>query len=74
MKSTMQYIVDNKGIKISVIVPFDTWEKINSDYHKLEKKLEVFLAIRDGMDEIKTAKAQGKKLQTLSDFLHESNS
>lgn len=70
----MQYIVDNKGIKTSVIIPFDKWEKINSDYHKLQKKLEVFLAIQDGLSEIKSAKKQGKKLQTLSDFLNESNS
>ena len=73
MKNTTQYIVDNRGIKTSVIVPFDKWEKINSDYAKLQKKLDVFLAIRDGLSEIKSAKKHGKKLQTLSDFLNESN-
>ncbi len=73
MKNTTQYIVDNRGIKTSVIVPFDKWEKINNDYAKLQKKLEVFLAIRDGLSEIKTAAKHGKKLQTLSDFVNESN-
>lgn len=73
MKNTTQYIVDNRGIKTSVIVPFDKWKKINSDYAKLQKKLDVFLAIRDGLSEIKSAKKQGKKLQTLSDFVNESN-
>ncbi len=70
----MQYIVDNKGVKTSVIVPFDKWEKINEDYHKLENKLKVFIAIQEGLGEIKASKKQGLKLQTLSDFLNESNS
>lgn len=74
MRNTMQYVVDNQGVKTSVIVPFDKWEKINSDYKKLQNKLEVFLAVQDGLVELKTAKREDKKLQMLSDFLNESNS
>jgi hypothetical protein len=74
MKNNMQYIVDNRGIKTSVIVPFDKWEKINTDYHKLQNKLKVFIAIQEGLGEIKASKKQGTKLQTLSDFLSESHS
>ena len=73
MKNTKQYIVDNRGIKTSVIVPYDEWEKINTDYHKLKNKLEIFLAIQDGMGELKSEQRHSKKLQTLSDFLNESN-
>ena len=73
MKDAKQFIVDNHGVKTSIIVPYDEWEKITSDYHKLQNKLEIFLAIQDGMGELKTAKKQNKKLQTLSDFLNESN-
>jgi hypothetical protein len=40
----MQFIVDNRGVKTSVIVPFDKWQKINVDYQKLQNKLKVFLA------------------------------
>ncbi len=72
MRNTMQYIVDNKGNKTSVIVPFDKWEKINEDYHKLQNKLKVFVSIQEGLSEIKASKRQGDKLQTLSDFLNES--
>jgi len=71
--NTVRYIVDNRGVKTSVIVPYEEWEKINTDYKKLQKKLLIFSAIQDGMDELKIAKKQGKKLQTLSDFLNESN-
>jgi uncharacterized protein YpuA (DUF1002 family) len=74
MRDAMQYIVNESGVKTSVIVPFDKWEKLNIDYHKLQNKLKVFLSIQEGFGEIKAAKKGGKKLQTLSDFLHESNS
>ena len=70
----MQYIVNDRGIKTSVIVPFDKWEKILSDKLKLQNKLKIFLSIQEGLGEIKTAKKQGNKLQTLTDFLNESNS
>jgi len=69
----MQYIIDDKGVKTSVIVPFAKWEKINEDYLKLQNKLKVFVAIREGVGEIKAAKKQGIELQTLSDFLDESH-
>lgn len=74
MKDTMQYVVDSRGIRTSVIVPFEKWEKINTEYHKLQSKLKVFLAIQEGIGEIKAAKKQGTKLQTLSAFLNENNS
>ncbi|MCX6237494.1 MAG: hypothetical protein NTY07_08060 [Bacteroidia bacterium] len=73
MRNTIQYIVDNQGVKTSVIVQFDKWEKINSDYKKLQNKFELFLAVQDGLIELKTAKREGEKLQTLSDFLNERN-
>lgn len=74
MRNTMQYVVDNKGIKTSVIVPFEKWEKINKDYHKLQNKFKILLAIQDGVGEIKDARKEGVKLQSLSDFLNESRS
>jgi hypothetical protein len=73
MKEAKQFIIDNRGVKTSVIVSYDEWEKINTDYGKLQKKLEVLLAIQDGMGELKTGKKQSKKTQTLSNFLNESN-
>lgn len=73
MKNAMQYIVDEKGVKTSVVVPYHLWEKINSDNVKLQNKLDVLLAIRDGLGEIKTAKKKYEEFQTISDFLNESN-
>ena len=46
---------------------------MNGDFAKLQTKLLVFKGIRDGLEEIKEAKKSGKKLQTLKEFLRESN-
>ena len=74
MRNSVQYIVDDRGVKTSVIVPYNKWEKLNTDFHKLQNKLKVFLAIQEGLEEIKNTVKKGKELQTLSDFLKESNS
>jgi uncharacterized protein YpuA (DUF1002 family) len=74
MRNTIQYIIDNRGVKTSVIVPFNKWEKLNTDYNKLQNKLKVFLSIQEGLEEIQDSKKKSEKLQTLSDFLNESNS
>jgi hypothetical protein len=60
--------------KTSVLVPLKTWEKINQDYSKLQNKLKILTGIKDGLTEVEDAKKSGKKLQTLKDFLRESNS
>ena len=70
MSDSIQYIVNDSGVKTSVVVPFNLWERINTDYNRLQKKLEVFLSIQNSLKEIKNSKKQGKELQTLSDFLN----
>lgn len=67
-------MVDENGEKTSVLVPLKTWEKINHDYSKLQNKLKVLTGIKEGFAEIQDAKKTGRKLQTLNDFLGESNS
>lgn len=74
MASALKYMVDEKGDKTSVLVPIRTWEKINKEYSKLQNKLMVFTDIKEGLLEVKEARKSGKKLQTLKDFLRESNS
>lgn len=73
MARALKYMVDEKGDKTSVLVPLKTWEKINEDYTRLQNKLNLFLGIKNGFKEVKEAKKTGKKLQTLKDFLRESN-
>lgn len=66
-------MIDENGEKTSVLVPIKTWEKINQDYSRLQNKLKVLTGIREGLNEVKEAKRSGKGLQTLKDFLRESN-
>jgi len=73
MAGALKYIVDDKGDKTSVLIPLKTWEKINQDYTKLQNKLKVMTSIKEGMKEVRDAAKSGKKLQTLKDFLSESN-
>jgi hypothetical protein len=74
MASALKYMVDENGDKTSVLVPIRTLEKINKEYTKLQNKLKVFTDIKEGIVEVKEARKSGKKLQTLKDFLRESNS
>ncbi|MEO8416880.1 MAG: hypothetical protein ABI472_24670 [Ginsengibacter sp.] len=74
MASALKYMVDENGDKTSVVVPLKTWEKINQDYSRLQNKLNVLTGIKAGLAEVRDAKKSGKKLQTLKDFLRESNS
>ena len=74
MAHAVKYMVDEKGQKTSVLVPLNTWTKINEDYNKLQNKLKVLLGIKSAFTEVKLSKKSGKKLQTLKDFLRESNS
>lgn len=74
MAGALKYMVDEKGDKTSVLVPLKTWEKINQEYILLKNKLKILTSIKSGIKEVKEAKRTGKKLQTLKDFLRESNS
>jgi hypothetical protein len=74
MSTTLKYIVDDKGHKTSVLVPVKTWNQLNDKYQKLTKKLSVLTGIQNGLKEVLEGKKSGKSLQTLSDFLNESNS
>ena len=74
MSSAIKYMVNENGQKTSVLVPLKTWEKINWEYSRLENKLNVLLGLKSAITEVKAAKKSGRKLQTLKDFLRESNS
>ena len=69
MAHAVKYMVDEKGQKTSVLVPLNTWTKINEDYNKLQNKLKVLLGIKSAFTEVKLSKKSGKKLQTLKDSL-----
>ena len=73
MATDLKYMIDEKGITTSVLVPLKTWNKLNQDFSNLQKKMQVFSSIKNGLKEINESKNTGKPLQTLKEFLDESN-
>ncbi|HLF44876.1 MAG TPA: hypothetical protein VI548_00515 [Chitinophagaceae bacterium] len=73
MAEAFKYLIDENGEKTSVLVPIKTWQKINNDYNKLQNKLNVLSGIKSGFAEVRESKRTVKKLQTLKEFLRESN-
>jgi len=73
MAGAFKYMIDENGEKTSVLVPIKTWQKINNQLNRLQRKLNVLNGIKSGLTEVKESKRTGKRLQTLKDFLRESN-
>jgi hypothetical protein len=67
----MQYVLNDKGQKTSVLVPYKDWEKLNTSISQLQEKLEILTGIGDGLKEIRSEKKNGKKLKTLTQVLNE---
>ena len=72
MPGTIQFLTDSKGRKKSALVPIKKWEEINALNQQLQRKLEVLTGIATGIQEVREARANGKPLQSLSDYLNES--
>ncbi len=72
MANEIQYYTDSKGNKISVIVSFKQWQKLNARLAILENKLKVFKSVREGIKEVKEARKSNQKLETLSELINES--
>ena len=72
MKKGLKYLVDEKGCRLAVVIPVDTWNVLNTRYDKCLKKVNVLTGIQEGFEEVKATRKSGKRLQTLKDFLNES--
>lgn len=73
MTKPLQYIIDENGNKSTILVPIKQWEDIHRKYSKLLKKVKVLTGIQQGLAEVEDARKSGKSLQSLTDFLNESN-
>jgi hypothetical protein len=69
MPNSLKYIVDDTGQKTSVLVPLKVWEDLNTNYQRLQRKVEILNGISSGLNEVRQSKKTGRKLQTLKDFL-----
>lgn len=69
MAGAFKYIVDETGQKTSVLVPLKVWEDLNTNYNKLQTKMNVFKSIQVGLKEVTDSRKSNKKLQSFKDFL-----
>lgn len=69
MNNSLKYIVDDNGHKSSVLVPIKVREELNTNYKKLQNKLEILNSIGEGLNEVQDAKKTGRKLQTLKEYI-----
>ncbi|MDQ3322272.1 MAG: hypothetical protein M3525_07565 [Acidobacteriota bacterium] len=74
MLTKIQYYTDEKGNKISVIISFKDWKKLNSRLENLQNKLGILTSVQNGINEVKESRKTGRKLQSLTDFIDESRS
>ena len=71
MNQQIQYIIDSKGNKTSVLISLKQWEELQNDFLKLQNKLRILSGIKEAFQEVKNEKRKGKKLQTLDAFIDE---
>ena len=71
MKNNVQYIVDTAGKPTSVVVSLSEWERVNEQYEKLLRKMQLLTGIKGAILEVRKAKKNGTALQSLRSFLNE---
>jgi hypothetical protein len=70
----IQYLTNDKGEKISVLVPFKEWEKLNREREELRRKLqeaELTQRYRNALTDIELFKEGKLKTHSMKDFLDE---
>ena len=67
MQVNTNFLLNQRGEKQFVMIPYLEWEKIQ----KLLNKLDALDGIKKGYLEVKKAKNSQKKLKSLSEFLSE---
>ena len=72
MIAKIEYQTDSTGKKTSVSIPIQEWKRRNARLRRLQIKLRILTGIQNGLRQVKDARTTGEKLQTLSDFIHES--
>jgi hypothetical protein len=49
----------------------EDWLVFQKEYQEMKRKLEILQGIRDALNEVRQARKEKRKLQTLTEFLNE---
>jgi hypothetical protein len=69
--SSIHYLTDAKGSPVAVQISITEWNLFEKEFNEMKRTLEVLRGIGEALEEVKQVKQEKKKLQTLSEFLHE---
>ncbi|GEM_PF-766263 len=69
--SAIHYVTDDAGSPVAVQVPIADWNLFQKEFDEMKRALEVLHGIKNALEEVEQVKQGKRKLQTLSDFLHE---
>ena len=67
----LNYLTDASGNQVAVQIAMEEWLAFQQEYQELKRKLEIMQGIRDALEEVQSARKEGRKLQSLSEFLNE---
>lgn len=67
----INYLTDASGNQIAVQIALEEWLLFQQEYEELKRKLEIMQGIREALEEVQSARKEGRKLQSLSEFLNE---
>ena len=67
----LNYITDASGNQIAVQIAMEDWLVFQKEYQEMKRKLEILQGIRDALNEVRQARKEKRKLQTLTEFLNE---
>ncbi|MBP8240417.1 MAG: hypothetical protein KAX50_10665 [Saprospiraceae bacterium] len=70
-KSAIHYVTDDAGSPVAVQVPIADWNLFQKEFDEMKRALEILHGIKNALEEVEQVKQGKRKLQTLSDFLHE---
>jgi predicted component of type VI protein secretion system len=67
----LNYLTDASGNQVAVQIAMEEWLAFQQEFQELKRKLEIMQGIRDALEEVQSARKEGRKLQSLSEFLNE---
>lgn len=69
--SSIHYLTDAKGSPVAVQISIADWNLFEKEFNEMKRTLEILQGVNHALEEVKQVKQGKKKLQTLSEFLHE---
>lgn len=67
----LNYLTDASGNQVAVQIAMEEWLAFQQEYQELKRKLEIMQGIKEALEEVQSARKEGRKLQSLSEFLNE---